>query len=106
MTSGDVIRHSLVTFCGPLCLLRPLELGFGLSALLRMFGHGFLLVCLDLDRRNPGHKRSTRRPWPLAEKRISSFIAKLISRSRCRYGIRPVKAALSAVERCESCDYS
>src|SRR5258706_16179031 len=40
MTSGDVIRHSLLTFCGPLCLLRPLELGFGLSALLRMFGHG------------------------------------------------------------------
>src|SRR5260370_1052396 len=40
MTSGDVIRHSLPTFCGPLCLLRPLELGFGLSALLRMFGHG------------------------------------------------------------------
>src|SRR2546427_527407 len=40
MTSGDVIRHSLLTFSGPLCLLRPLELGFGLSALLRMFGHG------------------------------------------------------------------
>src|SRR5882724_907443 len=40
MTSGDVVRHSLLTFCGPLCLLRPLELGFGLSAPLRMFGHG------------------------------------------------------------------
>src|SRR5260221_10404776 len=51
MAGGLIFGHSLCSVGSSFFLLRPLELGFGLGALLRMVGHGFLLEEIATTRR-------------------------------------------------------
>src|SRR6266516_1173264 len=51
MAGGLIFGHSLCSVGSSFFLLRPLELGFGLGALLRLVGHGFLLEEIATTRR-------------------------------------------------------
>src|SRR5215211_5139597 len=63
MTSGHIFGHSLRALGVPLCILRLFELGFGLSARLRMIGHDCTYSAFQ-----PALKKRTATRWAIFER--------------------------------------